>query len=918
LISFKLIGGLFFTGFLASATVSTLFTDENPGYVFPENEKYFHGVSWDALKHTQKTTADTSAPDSSRFTHMMLAQGLDEPMEMAILPNLNVVIVERKGAVKLYNEKEKQLKTIAHFNVFSGIEDGMLGVVADPNFDKNHWLYFYYGVGGNKNVSNLERYEMVDDQINMASKKVLLEIPTQRTYCCHSAGYLTFGAGGLLYLSTGDNTNAEEIEGHNPTDERPGRQLSDGQATTANSKDYRGKILRIKPEPDGTYSIPDGNLFPKDGSVGYPEIYVMGCRNPFRMSVDPKNNFVYWGDVGPDTNVPAEENFLSYDEINQARKPGFFGYPYFLGNNEGFPKYDFETKKEGPKQDPLHPVNNSPNNTGVKNLPPAQPAMIWYGKGESKRWPLVGKGGASAMAGPVYYSDLYPNAKYKLPAYYDGKLFIYEWIRKWIMAVTLDENGNYVSMEPFLPHLKVVSPMDMKIGPDGAIYMLVYGTNWFAKNTDAGLIRVEYSEGNRNPIADIQIDKQYGAAPMTVSLSAEKSKDYDPEDKLTFEWKIGTKKLTGPKVEHVFTKTGIYDIALTVSDSQGGKGVATAQIKVGNTPPVVSITSTANKSFYWDNTHFDYKISIKDAEDKVIDKSGVTASFNYLAFGKDLASALSGASHGNIKYAATEKLYASLDCKACHTMDTKSIGPALKEVAKRYRGKGGSDQKLANKIIKGGSGSWGTYPMPPHMDLPAKDAIEIARYILSLGEQKAQLPLNGSFKLTEHIGQGKEGAYVLQAGYTDKGANGIEPLKSSSYVVLRNPLVQMEDYEEGSANVVIATLNTGYVSSIWGRNGRYVSFKQIDFTHIKKIKIRLQEQGAGGLIEVRQGSDKGAVIGSLSVKAGQPKDVKTDWKEYEISLKPTTGIHDLYFTFSNPDKSKTGLFFLDWIYFEKL
>lgn len=918
MVSFKLIGGLLFTGIVATATLSGLTPDLYPEIRYSKKSIAIQPARQKIGKMQPGTSTDSTAPDNSRFTHMMLAQGLDEPMEMAVLPNLDVVIVERKGAVKLYSDKEKQLKTIAHFNVFSGIEDGLLGVAADPEFDKNHWIYFYYGVGGSQLVSNLERYELVGDQLNMASKKVLLQVPTQRTYCCHSAGYLTFGADGLLYLSTGDNTNAEEIEGHNPTDERPGRQLSDGQGTTANSKDFRGKILRIKPEPDGTYSIPDGNLFPKDGSIGHPEIYVMGCRNPFRMSVDPKNNYVYWGDVGPDTNVPAEENFLSYDEINQARKPGFFGYPYFLGNNEGFPKYDFETKKEGPKQDPLHPVNLSPNNTGVKNLPPAQPAMIWYGKGESKRWPMVGKGGASAMAGPVYYRDLYPDARYRLPAYYDGKLFIYEWIRKWIMAVTLDKNGNYVSMEPFLPHLKVVAPMDMKIAADGAIYMLAYGTNWFAKNTDAGLIRVEYSEGNRNPIAAIQIDKQFGAAPLTASLSAEKSKDYDPGDKLNFEWKIGMKKLSGSKVRHVFTKPGVYDIALTVTDSQGGKGIATAQVKVGNTPPVVLVNSTANKSFYWDDTVFDYSILIKDAEDKVIDKPGITAAFNYLPFGKDLASALSGASHGNIKYAATEKLYASLDCKACHTMDTKSIGPALKEIARRYAGKDGSEQKLADKIIKGGSGSWGTYPMPPHADLPEKNAVEIARYILSLGEQKEQLPLKGSIRLTEHIGQGKEGAYVLQAGYTDKGANGIEPLKSSSHVVLRNPLVQMEDYEEGSANVVIATLNTGYVSSIWGKNGKYVSFKQIDLTHIAKIRIRLQEQGAGGLIEVRKGNEHGPVIGSLPVQAGQPRDVKTDWKEFEISLKPSTGIHDLYFTFSNPDKNKIGLFFLDWILFEKM
>jgi len=62
------------------------------------------------------------------------------------------------------------------------------------------------------------------------------------------------------------------------------------------------------------------------------------------------------------------------------------------------------------------------------------------------------------MAGSVYYSDLYPDSPYKLSNYYDGKLFIYEWISLWIIAVTLDEQGNYVSMEPLLKHLQFAAP----------------------------------------------------------------------------------------------------------------------------------------------------------------------------------------------------------------------------------------------------------------------------------------------------------------------------------------------------------------------------------------------------------------------------------------------------------------------------
>lgn len=863
-----------------------------------------------------RPSVPVNGPDSSRFTYTTVVSGLDEPMEMAILPNYDIVVAERKGAVRYFDNKTRELSTISQFNVFSGIEDGLLGVAADPDFKNNNWIYFYYGVGGDRHVSQLTRFELKDRKLIQESKKVLLEVPTQRQYCCHSAGYLTFDAAGLLYLSIGDNTNAEEIEGHNPIDERPGRELADDQASTANSNDFRGKILRIKPEADGTYSIPDGNLFPKNGSLGKPEIFAMGVRNPFRMSVDPKTKYVYWGDVGPDTEVPASEGKLSYDEINQARKPGFFGYPYFLGDNEVFPDYDFETKKEGPGKDPKRPINDSPNNTGVKELPAAQPAFIWYGKGPSKKWPLVEKGGASAMAGPVYYSDLYPNAPYKLPDYYSGKLFIYDWIRKWIMAVTMDQEGNYVSMEPFLPQLKVVAPMDMQIAPDGAVYLLAYGTNWFARNTDSGIIRVEYSEGNRNPVASLKIDKTIGAAPLTVALSANDSKDFDAGDKLSYAWKIGSKTVASKELRHTFSKPGTYNVVLTVSDQNGGKGTATTQVKVGNTPPDVTIATKANRSFYWDNSAFDYQVKVSDKEDGNVDQQRVKVSFNYLPYGKDLAGALTSDGETDLRYAGTAKLYASLDCKACHTPETKSIGPALKEIAKRYADKEGADALLARKIITGGSGNWGSYPMPPHADLSEANAKEIAGYILSIGQESQKTPLSNNMKLTEHIGKGSEGAYVLQASYADKGANGIESLKTASHIVLKNPLIQLEDYHEGNVNVVIATKNTGYISYISHiTHGKYTRFNAIDLNQIKKIRFRIQEQGIGGTIEMRQGSKDGLLLGSLPVPEGKVADPKTDWKELEMPVKASGGIHDLFFVFKNENK-KGPLFHIDWMYFE--
>lgn len=855
-------------------------------------------------------------PESNRYTYRVLAQGMDEPMQMAVLPDNDVIIIERKGAVKLYNDSSKQIKTIAQFDVFSGIEDGLLGVALDPDFTENNWVYFYYAVAGDRSFNRLSRMEFRDDELIMSSERTLLEIPTQRIYCCHSAGYLSFGPGGLLYLSTGDNTNAEETEGYVPIDERPGRELSDDQATAANTNDLRGKILRIKPEPDGTYSIPDGNLFPKDGSRGRPEIYVMGCRNPYRFSIDQKNGVLYWGDVGPDTKVPASEGTLSYDEINRAERPGFYGWPYFLGENEAFPHYDFASKKEGPKFNPERPLNQSPHNTGLKELPPAQPAMIWYGDGSSKRFPLVGKGGQSAMAGPVYYSDLFPNAPFKLSSYYDGKLFIYDWVRRWFMAVTLDKDGNYVRMEPFLDHMTFVAPTDMQFASDGAIYILEYGTNWFAKNSDARLIRVEYSEGNRKPVANIQVSSLHGATPFEVRFSATGSIDHDETDELTHTWSVDGRELDGAEIVHIFEKPGVYDVTLKVKDNHGQEGLATVQVSAGNAPPQIDIKTTSNRTFYWDNVPFDYDVQISDVEDQTIDESRVQVSLDYLPHGKDVAVILTNPrASGSVRFAKGQGLVNGLDCKACHSVDKESVGPSYKSIAQRYAAQKGISKKLVQKIIEGGSGNWGQRPMSSHPDLSESDAMEMVRYILSLSESERSFPLKNSVVLDDHVGKGNEGSYLLMASYTDEGANGIQPLDAYEHIALRNPLIQIEDFDEGS--VRLGTITTEFLTFAMGiRNNDFVKFNDIDLTGVAELRYRLQEQGMGGNIEVRLDSKDGEVVSALTVASGSVQDLKKGWKEVRSPVNTTiTGVHDVYFVFVNPKGKRDNLFNIDWIYF---
>jgi hypothetical protein len=219
----------------------------------------------------------------------------------------------------------------------------------------------------------------------------------------------------------------------------------------------------------------------------------MGNRNPFRISIDSETGWLYWGEVGPDAqNDNTTRGPRGYDEINQAREAGNFGWPYFVADNQAYREYDFGTRQAGPPYDPLAPVNNSPNNTGPEDLPPAQAAFIWYPYATSSEFPELGEGGRTAMAGPVYHFDDALPADNRLPAYFDDTLFIYEWSRGWIKEVKLDDDGNVLAINPFLSRTQFRRPMDMELGPDGAIYLLEWGTSFGGNNSDSQLVRIDF------------------------------------------------------------------------------------------------------------------------------------------------------------------------------------------------------------------------------------------------------------------------------------------------------------------------------------------------------------------------------------------------------------------------------------------
>ena len=82
---------------------------------------------------------------------------------------------------------------------------------------------------------------------------------------------------------------------------------------------------------------------------------------------------------------------------------------------------------------------------------------------------------------------------------------------------------------------------------------------------------------------------------------------------------------------------------------------------------------------------------------------------------------------------ADEAMAKKYNCLACHQLDKKSVGPAYKDIAKKYKGQASMDVKLAEKVKKGGQGVWGPVPMPPNAAVPDADIKKLVDWILKMG-----------------------------------------------------------------------------------------------------------------------------------------------------------------------------------------
>jgi cytochrome c len=600
--------------------------------------------------------AQSGPPPDSEFEKVTLNDLPGEPMDLAVLPDGRVLHTTRPGELWLHDPGTGRNTLAAAFDVYRHDEEGLQSVALDPNFSENQWVYVYYSPPLDTPVDDpvtpvnegdapffgteadwqryrglirLSRFRLTGTRLNMGSEQRIIDVPVDRGICCHVGGDIVFDSAGNLILSTGDDTNPFESDGYTPIDERPDRNPAfDAQRTSANTNDLRGKVLRIRPGQRGGYSIPAGNLFPAGTAGTRPEIYAMGLRNPFRIEINRTGDELYVADYSPDN---RNENPLrgpaGHGKWTIVREPGNYGWPYCATAELPYVDYDFATEESGAKFDCAAPVNESPHNTGLTQLPPVTQPDVWYSYGLSEEFPELGStppGGIGPMAGPAY--DLAPASAGPpaWPAYYDGVPLFYEWTRDYIKEFRLNDAGELAEINPVLPTL--ASPtldngMDMEFGPEGALYTLEYGDGFFSENPDAQLARIDYigPGGNHAPDVQVSASPTKGLPRLTVSFSSAGTSDPDG-DQLQYEWYLDANDdidSTAPNPTFTYKKAGVYQATLKVTDEHGRSASSYVEITVGNQPAVVEfVTPVAGQPFsFGDTVEFEVEVTDEDPTD---------------------------------------------------------------------------------------------------------------------------------------------------------------------------------------------------------------------------------------------------------------------------------------------------------------
>jgi glucose/arabinose dehydrogenase len=479
---------------------------------------------------------DALAAPPANFTSETLLTNLNEPTAVSFLPDGRMLVLERYGRVHLAEAGASTVNPTAFIDLTTNTntdqgERGLTGIAVDPQFATNGYVYFFY-TSNSPLRDRVSRFTVTGNIASPATEQVIWQDDVVAPFW-HHGGTIGFGSDGMLYISTGDGFD----------------RANESQLLSS----YRGKILRIN--SNGT--IPTDNPFYDGAGTNKDEVWALGLRNPFRFQFDSQTGSMYIGDVGGNDASQSDE------EINGGASARNFGWPICEGQN----------------QSPGGGACTPPSSPGTYTSP-----FHTYPHGGSD---------ASVTGGFVYRGG-------NFPAPYKDSYFYGDYVRNWVKGITLDpstgdKTGEF-NFEPATgtnngPYGEIV---DIKQGPDGALYYVDIGISWEGGANPGTVRRIKYTSSNQPPvISQAQASVTSGANPLTVNFLGTAT---DPENNtLTYSWNFGDGSAlsTEQNPTHIYTTNGQFTARLTVSDGTNQTLSDPISIIVGTPPVITNLTVTS-------------------------------------------------------------------------------------------------------------------------------------------------------------------------------------------------------------------------------------------------------------------------------------------------------------------------------------
>ena len=550
-------------------------------------------VAAPAAAHAQ---AEPPLPEPSRFQKVLLEDDLGQTVRFDVAKDGRVITIQRQGGVRVWDPVAKDTVLAGTVPATAAGETGLMGLALAPDFDTTGHIYLNYAMPGfsttaspNFRRQRTSRFTLSDSNVlDLASEKPIYD-SINAGGGGHSGGDLEMTPDGILFITTGDNTNCCAALGWAPLDERPGQAGGDAQRTSAQHEQPERQAAAD--QADGGSGRDDRRRHDLHDPGGEPVRRGPGHRRTRRCprstrwasatcsrigDYDPVTKAIWIGDYGPDAPIDSERGPRGYVRGLLVTEAANYGWPYCTANNIPYADWDFATSTPRGVFNCAAPVNDSPNNTGLRNLPPIKPANLYYSYAAQPPWPNLYGGGLHA--GPRYVYDASNPSPTKFPEWFDGRRFLLEFTSNFIASLRFGSDlKTPEDVQLFQPSWEFGAPFDARFGPDGSLYLLEYGSNSFSSTKlSPALSRIDYVAGNRTPAGARQGDPRErpdaaGRRVRRVGVERPRRRRHHATR--------GTSTVTAPRTRpRSRSRTGSpaagsYTPRLTVTDANGASSV---------------------------------------------------------------------------------------------------------------------------------------------------------------------------------------------------------------------------------------------------------------------------------------------------------------------------------------------------------